>query len=300
MNLIFKTKRKIYKLFHPPYGEILMLHRVVEKRSLLEDNRSLEITPDFLEQTILRYKSAGYRFVSLDEVQRQLENRKRGRQKFVCFTLDDGYADNYEQAYPVFKKHQCPFAVYVTTDFPDKKASLWWYRLQDILLENNKLTLNGAEYCCTDLEKKNRTFREIRDRVFSSEAESTEKALEQLFQENAYTAQHDVNALAMSWEQIAELAADPLCTIGAHTVSHVSLPAQTDEKIKEELSEGKKKIEDRIKKPVKHFAYPYGNCDRRTAGLVMEQYSTAVLANGGLVRKGDTADKLKRNILNSR
>ena len=294
MNLIWKVKNKLRKLLLSPCGEILMLHRVVEERSVLENNRSLEITPAFLEQTILKYKSAGYAFASLDEVRRQVKSRKRERQ-FVCFTFDDGYADNYELAYPVFKKHNCPFAIYVTTDFPDNKAFLWWYLLEYALLKNEKLQLNGVEYDCSDLEKKNGVFKEIINKIFSADAEITLKAMKKLFKENDCALRPDVKAL--SWEQISELAADPLCTIGAHTVSHYSLPLLSDEEIRKELSVGKKKIEDRIKKPVKHFAYPFGNWDNRVARLAMEQYNTATLAWGGLVRKGDALDRLNRNEL---
>lgn len=293
MDLIFRTKRKINKLLYPPYGEILMLHRVAEKRSRLEENRILEVTPDFLEQTILKYQSVGYRFVSLDEVQCQVESRKRNRRKFVCFTLDDGYADNYEQAYPVFQKYHCPFAIYVTTDYPNQKAQFWWYQLEDVLLKNERLKISNVVYDCSDLEKKNRAFWEIREKIFSSNAEATLSALEQLFKENDC----GVKVYALSWEQIAELAADPLCTIAAHTVSHASLPVLSVEMIRTELSDGKKAIEDRIKIPVKHFSYPYGNHDNRVTDLVMEQYSTAVLAWGDFVEKGDSVYKLNRKIL---
>jgi peptidoglycan/xylan/chitin deacetylase (PgdA/CDA1 family) len=302
MNLFFKIKRKIFKifyqLFHRPYGEILGLHRVVEARSLLEDNRMLEITPAFLEQTILKYKAAGYRIVSLDEIQRQIEIQKREKCRFVCFTFDDGYADNYELAYPVFKKYNCPFTIYVTTDFPDQKALLWHYHLQDILLENEKLQFNGIEYDCSDLKMKNHTFRKIRELLFTSNAEMTLDALEQLFKDHADVVKHDVKAL--TWEQISDLATDPLCTIGAHTVSHPALTTLSDEEIRNEMSEGKKKIEEKIKKPVKHFAYPFGNWDNRVARLAMEQYSTSVLASGGLVRKGDALDRLKRSDLDEK
>ena len=292
---IFRLLNALFQSFRHPYGEILALHRVVAKRSLLEDNRSLEITPAFLEQTILKYKSAGYCLFSIDEVQQLVESRKRGKGKFICFTLDDGYADNLEQAYPVFKKYNCPFTIYVTTDFPDQKAKLWWYDLQDILLAREKLQLNGIEYDCSDLKKKNEAFRKIREKVFSIDAEKTLNEIDELYKEIDSDARHDVKML--SWEQITVLSEDPLCTIGAHTVSHASLPALSNEKIRKELAEGKKKIEEKIKKPVKHFAYPFGNWDKRVASLVMEQYSTAVLASDGLVRKGASLFGLNRNEL---
>ena len=301
MNLIIKVKkiikREIKNFLYPIYGKILMLHSVVENKSQLKENRLLEITPSFLEQTILKYKSAGYRFASLDEVQQQVERPKRFRRKFVCFTLDDGYADNYKYAYPVFKKYNCPFAIYVTTNYPDRKAQIWWYQLEDILLKNENLTVNGVEYECSDMEKKNKAFWDIREKIFSSDTAMTLTSLKQLFIENESGGGKNVDELALSWEQIVELAADPLCTIAAHTVSHASLPALSDDEIRKELSEGKKRIEDRIKKPVNHFSYPYGNCDSRVAKLTMELFETGVTTNQGLVRKGDNLCELKRNEL---
>jgi peptidoglycan/xylan/chitin deacetylase (PgdA/CDA1 family) len=298
MNLISRAKRKIKRelrnIFHPPYGEILALHCVVEKRSRLDENRAMEITPVFLEQTILKYQSAGYRFVSLDEVQQQIEKQKRSRRKFVCFTLDDGYADNYKYAYPVFQKYNCPFAIYITTDYPDRKAQFWWNQSEEVLLQYEKLTINSVEYDCSDLEKKNKAFWEIREKIYSpDDAEMTLTALQQLFKENNC----DADDLALSWEQIIELASDPLCTIAAHSVTHASLPALSDEMIIKELSEGKKRIEEKIKMPVKHFSYPYGNCDSRVVDLVKEQFSTAVLNRGGFVQKDDNLYMLNRKIL---
>jgi len=294
MTFIKKIKRKIGKILFQPYGEILMLHSVVEKKSQLEANQVLEVTPAFLEQTILNYKSAGYKFVSLDQVQSMVERKKRHWRflpKFVSFTLDDGFVDNYEQAYPVFKKYNCPFTIYVTTNYPDKKAQFWWIQLEKVLLKNENVTINGVEYDCSDLEKKNQAFLEIRKKIFSVDAEITMRALEQLFKDNDCS---DMNSLALSWEQIIELAAEPLCTIGAHTVSHPALPTLSDEKIRKELSEGKKRIEEIIKKPVKHFAYPYGRFDERVVQLVMEQFSTAVTTKWGLINIGDSQHTLNR------
>ena len=53
-------KKSIYKLFHPAWGEVVMLHRVVVERSKLYDNRLMEISPEDLERTIIAYKDKGY------------------------------------------------------------------------------------------------------------------------------------------------------------------------------------------------------------------------------------------------
>ena len=292
-KMLLKIIKKIHKkLTNPVRGEILMLHSVVAQKSRLDENRFLEITPAFLERTILKYKSAGYRFVSLDQIHQQIVKRKRYRRKFVCFTLDDGYADNYEQAYPVFKKHNCPFTIYVTTSYPDQKAQFWWYQLEDVVLKNEKITVNGVEYDCSDSDKKNRAFWDIREEIFSSNAKATLKSLEHLFKES----ECEAKIRALSWEQIAELAADPICTIAAHTVSHASLPTLNDEEIKKEMYDSKKRLEEKINKPVKHFSYPYGDHNSRVVKLA-EQFDTAVLASEGYIKKKDSLYMLSRKNL---
>lgn len=300
MNFHMRVGRKLYKLSHPVMGEILMLHRVVQKHSLLDANRQMEVTPDFLEKVILDYQTRGYRSVSLDEVYEIVSKQKRQKQKFVCFTFDDGYVDNYELAYPVLKKYNCPFAIYVATDFPDGKALLWWYVLEDILMNKNELILgDGSQYDCSTMEKKNATFAAVRQKIFNSQSQYMEKALNRLFVNYSYSFEDKARALVLSWEQIAGLSKDNLCTIASHTVSHGVLPNMKIEQIEAELRDSKFKLEQCIKKTVEHFAYPYGAWNESVLNLVRGVgYKTAVLANGEKIRKGFDVFKFER--LNSK
>ena len=54
--------------------------------------------------------------------------------RFVCVTIDDGYRDTLQWAYPILKAHEVPFAVYIPTSFPDRlgravvaRASRRWW-----------------------------------------------------------------------------------------------------------------------------------------------------------------------------
>ncbi len=115
------SESQAYHLLRPWYGglgTILTFHRVVEpeKGSPLRENRDLEVSPIWLEQIVSYLLTSGYEIVSLDELSRRL--MQNGNQKrFVCFSFDDGYRDNLTLAYPIFKKHNVPFALYVTTSF---------------------------------------------------------------------------------------------------------------------------------------------------------------------------------------
>jgi len=277
-----------------------MLHRVVENRSILAANRQMEITSEFLEYSIKNYKQKGIQFVSLDEVYEIMNSRKKPKRPFVCFTFDDGYADNYKSAYPLFKKYNCPFAIYITTDFPDRKAAIWWYVLEAILKENDVLILgDGTKLIAGTIDEKNNAFDTIRSKVFKAKGENMEEYVSQLLSNYPFSFSILAEKFALSWEQIALLATDPLCTIGSHTVTHSTLTNLSLEKLSSELIDSKTKIEAYIHKPVVHFAYPYGIYNQQVVGYVKHAgYKTATLANGGKVRLEKQSDfKINRLLL---
>lgn len=292
-----KIKRKIYKLFHPEWGEILMLHRVVNEKSLLYDNQLMEITPDFLEKTILEYKEKKYQFVSLDEVYTIVSGKSKPKQKFVCFTFDDGYKDNYDIAYPIFKKHNCPFAIYISTDFPNHKASIWWYVLEEILMANNQIEFyDGTIYECRSYDEKNKAFKQMREKIFNMPSYELRKKTEPMFLMYGVDIQKFVVNNTMSWSDIIDISKDSLCTIASHTVSHIPLDCIEDElTIKNELLKSKQEIETKINQTVAHFAYPYGRYNTISKSYVQNTgYKTAVLANGGKIRSDADLFGLKR------
>ncbi len=140
-------RRKLHNLTHPVLGRILMLHRVVEHRSEGE-NRELEITPDFLKQTIDDYRRQGHRFVSINEAC-NIISRGRTDHSFVCLTFDDGYQDNYDIAYPILKELEVPFTIYVTTGFIDNRLPMWWYEGEQLSLSMESLKELDGDSLCT-------------------------------------------------------------------------------------------------------------------------------------------------------
>ncbi len=218
-------RRKLHNLTHPMLGRILMLHRVVEHRSDDPAQRELEVTPDFLEQTILDYRQKGYTFIKIDELpifnfQFSIFNSSR----FVCLTFDDGYQDNHDIAYPLLKRLEVPFAVYVTTGFIDNRLPMWWYPGE---------------------------------------------------------------RLGISSESLKSLDAAPLCTIGAHTVSHSRLDTLSLDDQQKEIAQSCQELEGLLGHPVHHFSYPNGAYNADTLTIVKQQsFRTALCAWGGTVRRG--------------
>lgn len=131
--MLKKIKRYWYRFTHPEIGEVWQLHRVTEEHSKQERLRAYEIKPMRLETLIEEYQSKGYEFVSMAEVAERMKGKKG--KKFVAVTLDDGYADNYEMAYPIFKKYHVPFCIYICSGMitgERKEDNIEHYRMMSI------------------------------------------------------------------------------------------------------------------------------------------------------------------------
>lgn len=106
-------------------GVAFMLHHICQKDPLgIPTNEDLKVSPAFLEKIIIQYREKGFDFISLDELSRRLTSDRIPERPFVAFTMDDGYRDVYTNGFPVIKKYNVPFCVFVATDFVDKKAIL--------------------------------------------------------------------------------------------------------------------------------------------------------------------------------
>jgi peptidoglycan/xylan/chitin deacetylase (PgdA/CDA1 family) len=68
----------------------------------------------------------------------------------------------------------------------------------------------------------------------------------------------------MSWQELTELAADPLVTIGAHTVNHVMLAKVPERSARTEMEMSRAVIEASLGTRPGHLSYPVG--DKTSAG----------------------------------
>jgi peptidoglycan/xylan/chitin deacetylase (PgdA/CDA1 family) len=66
--------------------------------------------------------------------------------------------------------------------------------------------------------------------------------------------------LCMDWAEIVDLAVDPLCTIGAHTVNHMMLrKVPSDATVRAEMEMSRAVLEAALGKRPEHLAYPVGD-----------------------------------------
>ena len=115
-------------------GAILTLHHVRPPRpGRFQPNQLLEVTPRFLENVVRWLRRSQLDLVSLDEMHRRLVEGDFKR-RFACLTIDDGYRDTLQWAYPILKANKVPFCVYIPTSFPDRIGELWWLAIEAVVV----------------------------------------------------------------------------------------------------------------------------------------------------------------------
>lgn len=251
------SKFRIINNLYSGIATVFMLHRVFPfEKNKLFPNENLKVSPEFLENFIIKLRNEGYDFINLDRLTEILANNEKVKKQIV-FTLDDGYLDNFTHAYPIFKKLNVPFTIYLTSSFPQGKCILWWYILEDLLLENDFIELSTGTYSCKTQKEKNEVFIQIRELIIKSK--ETGVFIETLFSKYKIDWYQPCREKSMNWDQIIELSKDKLVTIGGHTRNHLILSSLEESLVIKEIVEGNKIIEEKIKFSVNHFAYPFGS-----------------------------------------
>lgn len=281
-------------------GAILKLHHVrPEQPGSFEPNRALKVTPDFLERAIAQVRRQDFEIVSLDEAHFRLIEGETNQKPFVCFTFDDGYRDNFDYAYPIFRRHRLPFAVYVATDYPDGHGDLWWLALEQVIAKRPVLDIKidglSRRLHCSTPPAKEAAFETVYGWLRTINETDAREVVRELCQSADVHAPSLCRDQIMNWDEIRQLADDPLVTVGAHTRRHYALAQLSLAEARAEIGGSIARIEQETGRACRHFSYPYGDtasCGQREFDLAREfNMKTAVTTRPGPVHD-DGAQRL--------
>ncbi len=265
----------------------------------------------FEEQLI--YLKKNYNIISLAQLMAFYVEGKPLPRHPVLITIDDGYRSNYSLAFPVLKEHQAPACIFVATDFIDQKSCLWVDRLEYAFSKTEKTSLGldlGGQKHHFDLnsmqarKETDKRVKSILKAMPSVEAARAVDGIEEQAQQALSMAAGDEIYAPLSWEQIREMQASGFVTIGSHTCSHPILAHCPEEKIKSELAQSRRRIEEKTQVPCDYFSYPNGQKgdfnNAVKAQLIASGYKcalTTMIGTNGL--KTDHYELKRLNIHNS-
>jgi len=238
---------------------ILNYHRIGERRhSLLDRNLWSATTEDFEHQVATAAKN--FDVIGLNDVEAAL-NEPRGRH--VMFTFDDGYRDNYTDAFPILKAHGVPATFFITTGFLDVPKIPWWDEIAWMVrtsplqaLDVNRWTSSPVPF---DEPYREAAIRRLLNVYKGLPGEATEDYV--IFLSHALQTgrcpQRIADELWMSWDMIREMKSGGM-TFGGHTVTHPVLANLSAEQQDWEVAECKRRLVHELGSPITAFSYPVG------------------------------------------
>lgn len=133
-------------LLHLP--AVLMFHQVDERMPPDAVGRALTVSPVQLGEELDYIESRHLRAVSVDDyLQATRENLPT--RNMIILTFDDGYADQYTQAFPVLLHHHAHATFFITTGNVGRRNHLTWAEIEEMAKDG--MSIGGHSVMHIDL-----------------------------------------------------------------------------------------------------------------------------------------------------
>jgi len=252
---IFKyLRRKTY---------ILMYHRVLDENFISKNyvQPGMYINIDSFEKN-LQILTKLYEVIPLSDLIEKIE-RGIDLKGFCSITFDDGWLDNYSNAFPLLKKYRVPATIFLTTNYIDTSLLFWPDEISNFIKSGELHDFHG------DSRASKVFFNELRNE--KSINQSIEKAINILKSWNKEERDKILNSIRCSddftpkerqllnWDEVQTMYNSGLVSFGSHTANHVLLDQIDLETARHEIHESLETIKHNIGVYPEFFAYPNGN-----------------------------------------
>ncbi len=231
---------------------------------------------DFAAQ--MDYMQAHFHLVGLSDVVAYVREEKPLPPYPALITFDDGYRDNYLNAWPVLRERGIPAAVFLATDFVGGTRPFFWDLIAYCFKKSDRrqatLPYLGAQSWSDEAQRNLLVERlvDVLKQCREGEREEALRALPELLDVPVYDGAFA--ELFLTWPDVAEMSAAGV-EFGAHTQSHPILTCISPEQAREQISGSRRYLVETLGRPVTAFAYP-GGLPGQFDGLVQEM----VMADG--------------------
>lgn len=242
---------------------VLMYHRFSEGEEFGKTSRQTF-------ETHLRYLTRHYKIIPLtDAVSRKREGRKFPERSAVI-TIDDGYRDFYDIAFPVLKSFGIPATIYLVTEFVAGNCWIWTDKARYILTrtaaERLDFQINGTAFdqILGDSESRLAVAGSLNSELKELSDEEKDAHLTNLsnVRNVPVPARPTDEYAALSWDQARELAAAGI-GVGSHTATHPILTNVDAARLESEMRDSRAAIHRELGSDTVHFCYPNGNVSQR-------------------------------------
>ena len=293
-----RLKNRALNLLDPPVI-VLAYHRVT---LLASDPHQLAVTPDNFRAQ-MQYLARNFRCLRLEESWAGVN------EPAVVVTFDDGYADNLEQALPILEEAGVPATFFICTGMLDSPREFWSDDLE-------RLVLAGADYAgsfalqdpdyggnwpCASPVQRQALHDRLHRAMLQVKAPRREEWLDQVRAWAGVGGEARDGYRALTREELCRVAASPMVTLGAHSVTHTPLALLSEEEQRLEIVRSRLKLEELTGREVTLFSYPFGGSrqyDSTTRRLCREAgFRRAVTTFPGQVHRWTDPFQMPRQLV---
>lgn len=265
---------------------VLMYHRVTADGPA-ENHGGISVTRPTFEKH-LRFLKNNFRVISPSEYLEHLDRKEDFAAGSVLLTFDDGWRDNYENAYPALKKEGLPAVVFPAVGFIGSSELFWQDRLRRSLADLRRNSAAANQDIAGRQQK--RLFRicpsaELR-RVLDADERKLESAINSCVAAFKKKPCEDAERLIatlerltgkvprpvqrnfLSWLELTEMSENGI-DIGSHGIRHTILTSISDKgRLAREIVGSREILEFGLRRKVRLFSYPNGDYNRVISGAV--------------------------------
>ncbi len=195
----------------------------------------------------------------------------------VVLTFDDGYRDNFLNAFPVLQEFGLSATFFLPTDVIGTGKLLWHDQVCWAIAHTQKNELEGfgsrEKYRFHTQWERESTRDGVLLYMRSLPDDKRQQKIERLYETLEMPMKHEADALMLNWEEV-KLMRQSGMRFGAHTVTHPILSRLPLEQAKDEVRDSRKIIHAHLGDSEIAFAYPSGrkeDYNQEIKEIVMEE-----------------------------
>ncbi|MFQ3262057.1 polysaccharide deacetylase family protein [Reinekea sp.] len=274
------------KTMDDPRLWVLMYHRILpttDPRFNLEEPGMI-VTPETFEMHILELKKH-FDLISLSSWVAKQQANEPLPQKACAITFDDGWADNYEFALPILKKHNISATLFAVSDKIGTPFRFWPNIVSELIALkapelNSQPLLQPAYQLSLEAFSKEKNAQCIDNLKLYSEAEIF-AALNAINWQSLL--QNSTHRALMNWQELKECDESGFMKVESHTCTHQRLDkGLSTEALQVEIINSRQTLESKLDKSIELFCFPNGDYNQEALNLVKQNYLAAVTTKNGI------------------
>jgi peptidoglycan/xylan/chitin deacetylase (PgdA/CDA1 family) len=238
----------------------------------------------------LDYLASRYTVLPLSMIESRLREGRPLPRSTAAITIDDGYSDFYEIAWPLLCRRNLPATIFTVTDFVDANRWIWTDKIPFLLsrTREERVAINVAGLRIAGTLTGDSSRRQFASQLNSLLKHRPDESKDHLIDQIAAQCSVELPARPpgesgpCTWEQLREMESAGI-EVGSHTVTHPVLTRVTGDRLYWELGESRRRLEEMLGHDVTLFCYPNGAYNRVVRDAVARAgYRVAVTSDDGL------------------